>query len=145
VRIGELARIAQPPCGGAHLDGGIRTQGSDGQVDDRRIEERLIALHVDDQPGAAPVRRSPRGDQCRTRAPRGQTGHAAKVFDRLHHAFVVGSDHDAVERTRCRGAAIHVLDHRTAADVEKRFAGESGGLKTGGDDPEDRRFGQRER
>src|SRR5690606_30091509 len=69
---------------------------------------------------------------------RGQLGASAECLHRVADPLIVGRDDHDAHRTRGGRPPIHVLDHRTAADVRQRFAWETGRLVSGGNDRDDR-------
>jgi hypothetical protein len=63
--------------------------------------------------------------------------HPGDPTERLHgraDALVVGGHHDRVHERRGGSPAVHVLDHRPAADVGERLPGETGRPVARGDD-----------
>ena len=105
-------------------------------VDHPRLEQRLVALHVDDELAVE------RGGDLREpvgAAPVVRRVIIARAAERLHRRddpLVVGRDDHGVDGARLGGAAVHVLDHRATADVGERLAGKPGRLVAGGDDGE---------
>jgi hypothetical protein len=134
VRVGQFGRIGDAPPQRAHRQRGVVRERRHRLIDHARLDQRLVALNVDDEIavergrdfgepiGAARVRR------------RRQPDGAAKPLDRPHDALVVGCDDHRGQRARRRRAAIHVLDHRPSVDVGERFSGETRRLIPCGDD-----------
>ena len=105
--------------------------------DRARVDQRLVALHVDDD--VAVERRGDLGQAIGAGRVIGarQPDVAAELGHAGGDAQIVGRDDDARHDGRRRGAPIHVLDHRTAVDVGERLAGESRRGESGGDDGDD--------
>ncbi len=92
--------------------------------DQRGVEQRLVALHVDDDlvVGEAQQLRG-LGQAVGARRVIGAR-HARRDAvrdDRIAHALVVGGDDDA-RRAACQRALGHAHDHRLAGDVGQRLA-----------------------
>ena len=134
VRVAQLGGVVNAATERRHLQRRVDAERRDRFVDHRGLDERLVSLHVDDHVaverprdfgqsvGPALVRRG--------RHPRV----AAEGAHRVRDALVVGRDDDAVDRTRRRGAAVDVLDHRASGDVRQSFARQSRRMESCGDD-----------
>ena len=117
---------------------GSSANGATSFVDRARIDQRLVALHVDDD--VAVERRGDFGEPigaglvCRlaSAAPCRRTRATRVAMRRSSVATITRDTH-----RRRRGAAIDVLDHRPAVDVGERLAGESCRGESGGDDGDD--------
>ena len=122
----------RPEC--AHDKGRVLIERFDRCVDGRRLDQRLVTLHVDDEiavqvsgnlgdpVGAAQVMRS---------------RHADDSAERLNHVrdpSIIGGDHDRSYAPCGRGAAVDVFDHGSPSDVGKRLARESRGVESSGYD-----------
>lgn len=143
IGIAKFIGVGKGAAERAHLDGRVGQERRNGSIDGVGLDQRLIALQVDD--GTAGVGSHHLRDSIGAahvvdaRHDRGaaETAHGAR------DALVVGGHDYGVHQTRRGRAAIHVLDHRAAGDRGKNFSGETGRLEPRGDDGEDRRFSQR--
>ena len=115
----------QWPAQRGHLFGAIAPQRLNERVDGGRVDEGLIALHVDHDVA--------RHLRCELRQPVGagkvvgtcQAGDAAELLDRIDDPLVVGRhDHDVDRRET--GTAVDVLDHRPAVNGSERLTGKAG-------------------
>ena len=143
VRTLEFFEALERPAQRAHLDRCVGEKRRDGCVDGLRLDQRLVALDVDD--GAAGQVADRLGDPigaAHVVGARHQRG-AAERSHSVRDALVIGRDDHGVHARGRGGAAIHVLDHRLAGDVGENFSGETGGVEPRRDDCEDRRFSQR--
>ena len=106
-------------------------------LDHLRLDERLVALDVDDD--LAGESRGHFRDAIGAGAmrPRASSARCRRSFDRRRDPLVVGGDDDRIDAARRGGAAIDVLDHRTAGDVSERLARKTGRVVSGGDDGDD--------
>ena len=133
--------VGERPAERGHLLGRVGQERGDQRIDGRRIEQRFVALHVDDdvagQLGGELGQPVGAAEMIGTR----QAGDAAEALDGVDDPLVVGGDDHRVD-VGLRGPTVDVLDHRTAGDVSERFSGESRGLVAGGDDCHYRRFRQ---
>ena len=102
-----------------------------------RIDERLVALHVDDD---VAVERGGDFGEPIGRAVMIGARHADLAAELLHRAGdaeIVGRDDHLRDRRRRRRAPVDVLDHRAAVDQRERLAGKSGRGESGGDECDD--------
>ena len=95
--------------------------GATASVDRARIEQRLVALHVDHDVAVERCARPPPDDRCRSDGRRASAALAAEARSPRRDAQIVGGDDDARDDRRRGGAPIDVLDHRTAVDVCERL------------------------
>ena len=133
--LAQLAVIVAAPAQRAHLDRGDRpASGATAASIIAGIEQRLVALHVDDD-----AARQGGGDLRQTIGARGMRGigHAARLAAEASTASAMRSSSVAtITRVDARAAearAIDVLDHRTAGDVDERFSGEAGRVVSRGE------------
>ncbi len=136
VRIGELSSVADRVAGGRHLCVAMARQRHRNLADQRRLDQRLIALHVDDDsPGPqAPAR----GNLCNAVGPGFMVlagDHRCKSVscDRLGDSRMVGCHHD-VRRAAGPRAFGDVHHHGLAVEVGERLARKPGGSVARGDD-----------
>ena len=73
----------------------------------------------------------------------GQSGHTAKIPDRVGNTDVVSGDDDGVHARRLGRPAVDVLDHRPAGDVDQRLARQTRRVVSSGDDGDDSGRGKR--
>jgi hypothetical protein len=121
IRVVPLGGMIDRMGDGAHRAVGMRVQQRRTARDQRGWDQRLIALHVDDD--LIPV-------QTQMRAGLGQTVTAADVVASCHQglhavlhaglddATVVGGDHDLLRATGLR-LVRHAHDHRQTRQVEQ--------------------------
>ena len=138
---GRVVVGGERPAQRGHLLGAIGEQRRDQQVEGRRIDQRLVALDVDDDVAGQIGDELGQAIGAGAVVGAGQAGDAAEAFDGVDDPLVVGGDDHRVD-VRPGGAPIDVLDHRAAGDVSEGFSGESGGVVAGRDDCHYRRFRQ---
>jgi hypothetical protein len=120
-----------------HVEHRIRCERRDERLDGLRLDERLVALDVQDNLAGQP------GGHLRNAigpGAMGGLGHHRNSAEFLHsrrYSVVVSGDHDRPHSSRGRRAPINMFDHRFAADVRERFAGKTRGVVAGGDDGDD--------
>ena len=127
VRVGELGRVVDAPVERRHLTRRGRRERRDRLVDGARVEQRLVALHVDDD--VAVERRGDLGepigaglDGRPASAARRRRTRATRVA--IRRSSVATMTRDDRPATR-RHAPVDVLDHRTAVDVGERLCREA--------------------
>ncbi len=108
-------------------------QGQNGGIDGGGIDQRLVALNVDDDVagfgggsfrhavGAGGVVGARHSHLC------------AEIPCDLAYAFVISGNQDAAKVSRLGGALVNVLQHGAMGDGSENFTGKTSGGKTGGD------------
>ena len=111
IRVGDLGRIFDPLLQRAHDDFGIVNQRQNRGIDGIGIDQRFVALNVDDDFrgfGGGDL-----GDAVRAGQVVG-AGHAdagAEISCNFVHSLVVCGNYRACQITRLGGTFVHVLQH----------------------------------
>ena len=117
-----------------HLNVRILIERCDGLGDHVRLDEREVALDVDDDVAVEAF--GDFGNAVRSATVSGPR-HPDDAAESLHSRrdpAVIGRDDDAVD-ARCRcGAPVHVLDHRASADVGENLGRAAGRMVSRGND-----------
>src|SRR5262249_42852035 len=108
------------------------------QVQRRRLDERLVALEVDDDVGVEAAGGLGHAVGAGGVVAPGQDDAAAEALDGGDDARVVGGDDDGLGAARPAGALVDVLDEVLAGLAQQRLAGQPARAVAGGDD--DRRL-----
>ena len=134
VGIASLLGILESPPEGRHEQVRIGDKRSHRLVNCVGIEQRLIALDVDDQAAVEPRRDLGESIGAGTVRHARQAHGPAKPPHDFSNPLVVGGDDHEVHSAARGGPAIHVLDHRSSGKVRERFARKTSGPVAGGDD-----------
>ena len=99
---------------------------SDKSIDHGRVDQRLIALHVDDEVAVRPLC----GDLGEAICPRcvvgtRHDGVAAVLFDGRTDAFVIRRHDDLVDALRLYCPLINADDHRLPRDIAQGLPGQA--------------------
>src|SRR5215510_9819797 len=124
-------------AGRAHDDRPVGEQGLEGGLDRRRLDQRLVALNVDDDLGVQPRRDFGKAVGPRRVIRRRHDRLDSRAGDGLKDAFVVRRDDHATDRSRLFGAFDDAQNHRFSADLYQWFAWQSGRGVAGGNDCDD--------
>ena len=117
----HLVRRAERERERRDLDPGVAHERKGDGVDARRVEHRLVALHVDHDPGVERPRHLGHPVGAGGMPGRGQHGLAAEAAHRVRDARVVGRDQHPVDPFRRARAFVHPLDHALAVDFRERL------------------------
>ncbi len=134
MRIAHVVGRAETPAERGHVQRRVVAKRFDGFVDGGRLDERLVALQIDDQ--VAVQRFGNFGDSIGAGCVRRfrQTHIAAKFCHRVGDALVIGGHQHGVDIARRSGAPVDVLDHRSPRDVGERLSRKTGRRVAGRDD-----------
>jgi hypothetical protein len=130
----DFVCVGDPAPQRRHLDAGVAFERRNQLRDGLRLDERFVALDVDDDL-AVEIRRD-FGNPIES----GAVLHArhaddpAEALHRLLDPGIIGGHDHRIHALRGRRAGVHVLDHRAAGDVGERFAWKACRLIAGGDD-----------
>ncbi len=126
MRIAGFRRVVEPTPERGHDQRAVGRKRAERLLDHRRVDQRLIALHVDNEIAIEGARDF--GEAIGAGLVR-WTRHADPATKRPHggsHTLIVCGDHDVAQRAARGCAAIHVLDERLARKVGEKLSGESG-------------------
>ena len=116
----------------------IGDQRRDGLIDRPRIDQRLVALHVDDDVAVERFDHFSESIGAALNAWLSSAGRARRIRRRacaMRKSSVATITRDT---DGCRaGPAVYVFDHRLAVDVRERLAGETCRGESSGDDGDD--------
>ena len=117
-----------------HVGVGVGRAARISRFEGRRLDERFVALEVDDDVGVEAA-----GDLGDAVGAAGVVAArhldaAAEAVDGGDDARVVGGDDDGIDAAGLAGAFVDVLDEVLAGLAEQRLAGQAGGGVAGGDD-----------
>jgi hypothetical protein len=135
VRIGELPGVAHRVRGGRHVRFPAAQQAGD-LPDQQGIDQRLVALHVDDDmTGSVAPARSDFGQPVRPRRVTCVRHHRLVAVPRGggRNALVVRGDQHFV-RAAPAGLVSHSHHHWPSGQIDERLAGQAGGGVAGGND-----------
>jgi hypothetical protein len=140
IGIHDVTGVADGSGDGGDLGGGFFEEGGDGRIDGHRIDQRFIALDVDED--LAFLVRGDFGDAFGAGAVvgAGHAGFAAEGVDGVDDALVVGGDDDVMDGLSLFGALVDALDHRLAGQRNERLAWQARGGVTRGNNHYDSWF-----
>ncbi len=137
VRIVELGDVQDAPIQRGHRHRRIGRERCDHFVDRARIDERLVALDIDDNVAVERLHDFREAVGTGLVGELGQFDPSAEIVDTRRDAQIVGRDDHLRHCFRRFGASIHVLDHRPAVEIGERLARESSRRVPCGDDGDD--------
>ena len=134
MRVEDVFRRLKSMAERRHHEVRIVSEWLDRFVDGAGLDERFVALEIDDE--VAVEGRSHFGDSVGARCVRrARKAHVAAEFShRVGDAFIVGRDNHGVDVPGRSRAAVHVLNHRPARDISERLARKTGRRVAGRDD-----------
>jgi len=140
VGVHDVPGVADGRGDGGDLGGGLFEERGDGSVDGGWVDERFIALDVDED--VACLMRRDFGDAFGAGAvvAAGHAGFAAESANGVDDALVVGGDDDVMDGLGLLGSLVNALDHRLAGQRNERLAWEARGSVTRGNDHYDSWF-----
>jgi hypothetical protein len=140
VGIHDVAGVADGRGDGGDLGGGLFEERGDGGVDGGWIDERFVALDVDED--VAFLVRGDFGDSFGAGAVvgAGHAGFPTEGANGVDDALIVGGNDDVMDGLGLLGALVDALDHRLASQRNKRLAGQARGSVTRGNDHYDSWF-----
>lgn len=137
VGIHDIGRNFDGRGDGGDSGGGFLEKRADGRVDNFRVEEGFVALHVDEDlaPGVGCNFCDALGSSAMVGA--GHAGFAAEGLHCFNDAVVIGGHDDAGGELGKLGSFVDALNHGSAGEGDQRLAREAGGTVARGDYDDD--------